>query len=63
MKYIQGNPRNQAPLIPLSLEELIGAENEVRVIDLFVDSLPLADYGFKVDQGENGRPAYHPADL
>jgi transposase len=63
MKFIKGNPRNQAPLIPLSLEEMIGPENEVRVIDLFVDSLPLADYGFKVDQGENGRPAYHPADL
>lgn len=63
MKFIVGNPRNQAPLIPLSLEEQIGADNEVRVIDLFVGSLPLADYGFKVDQGENGRPAYHPADL
>lgn len=63
MKYIIGNPRNQAPLIPMSLEEQIGQDNEVRVIDLFVDSLPLATFGFKVDQGENGRPAYHPADL
>jgi transposase len=63
MKYVVGNPRNQAPLIPLSLEEMIGPENDVRVIDLFVDALPLDEYGFKINQGENGRPAYHPADL
>jgi len=63
MKFIIGNPRNQAPLFPVSLDEQIGEHNEVRVIDLFVESLPLADYGFKIDQGENGRPAYHPADL
>lgn len=63
MKYVVGNPRNQASLIPLSLEEIIDPENEVRVIDLFVDALPLAEYGFRIDQGENGRPAYHPADL
>jgi transposase len=50
-------------LIPLSLEEMIGPENDVRVIDLFVDALPLDEYGFKIDQGEIGRPAYHPADL
>jgi transposase len=63
MKFIIGNPRNQAPLFPVSLDEQIDEHNEVRVIDLFVESLPLADYGFKIDQGENGRPAYHPADL
>ena len=38
-------------------------DNEVRLIDLFVDSLNLADFGFKVEYIENGRPAYHPGDL
>ena len=63
MKYIQGQNREQTSLFPVSLEQAIGADNEVRFIDLFVDSLNLEDYGFKVDAGENGRPAYHPADL
>jgi len=35
----------------------------VRIIDLFVDSLSIKDYGFRTDFIENGRPAYHPADL
>jgi len=36
---------------------------EIRLIDLFVDSLQLSDFGFAMDFIENGRPAYHPADL
>ena len=63
MKFIQGYDRNQTHLFPVSLEESIDADNEVRIIDLFVDSLKLADFGFKMDFIENGRPAYHPADL
>jgi transposase len=38
-------------------------ENEVRMIDLFVDGLSINDYGFRTDFTENGRPAYHPSDL
>ncbi len=63
MKYIQGNNRSQTCLFPLSLEDSIDADNEVRLIDMFVNSLSLNDYGFKVTFVENGRPAYHPADL
>jgi len=63
MKFIQGFDRNQTALFPLTLEQSIDQDNEVRIIDLFVDSLPLSDYGFKMEFGENGRPAYHPTDL
>ncbi|MFK8044141.1 MAG: IS1182 family transposase [Crocinitomicaceae bacterium] len=63
MKYIKGNDRHQTALIPSSLEELIDEDNEIRIIDLFVDSLNLADMDFRLDFGENGRPAYHPSDL
>lgn len=70
-KYIIGNDRNQFELF--CIEERIGRDNEVRLIDLFVDSLPLSEYGF-VDHKENptstkfrtslgGRPAYHPSVL
>jgi transposase len=63
MKYIKGNDRGQIALIPTSLEEAIDENNEVRIIDLFVDSLDLAQKDFRLDFGENGRPAYHPSDL
>ena len=63
MKYIKGNDRNQIALIPTSIEAALGQDNEVRLIDLFVDSLDLDQMDFRLDYGENGRPAYHPSDL
>jgi transposase len=45
------------------MDDAIGAGNEVRLIDVFVDSLALERFGFQIDHGENGRPAYHPGDL
>ena len=63
MKYIQGQNRNQTCLFPVSLEDSIESDNEVRIIDLFVNQLSLDDFGFKLAFVENGRPAYHPADL
>ncbi len=63
MKYIKGQNRSQTSLFPVSLDDAVAAENEVRLIDAFVDHLHLPEFGFKVDHTENGRPAYHPADL
>ena len=63
MKFIQGQNRSQTYLFPVSLDDAIESDNEVRLIDVFVDSLALESYGFEVDHGENGRPAYHPRDL
>jgi transposase len=63
MKYIQGQNRSQTYLFPVSLDDAIDADNEVRLIDVFVDSLTLEDYGFQIEHTENGRPAYHPGDL
>ncbi|MGQ9642831.1 MAG: transposase [Ignavibacterium sp.] len=63
MKFIQGHNRNQINLFPVSLDQSIDPDNEVRIIDLFVDSLSEKDFGFRTDFVENGRPAYHPSDL
>jgi transposase len=42
----------------------IGEDNPVRVIDVFVEELDLADLGFGgVDPEVTGRPSYHPAVL
>jgi len=56
MKFIQGTSREQLALFPASLEAVIGSDNEVRVIDAFVDSLNLGALGFKTAFVENGRP-------
>ena len=63
MKFIQGQNRDQIYLFPVSLNDAVDVENEVRLIDVFVDILKLDEFGFKSDFIENGRPAYHPADL
>jgi transposase len=63
MKFIQGKNRNQTYLFPVSLDQSISEDNEVRLIDLFVDHLPLDKYGFKTEFIENGRPGYHPSVL
>lgn len=63
MKYITGQNREQTYLFPVSLDDAVDAKNEVRIIDLFVDNLDMGEFGFKVEFIENGRPAYHPADL
>jgi transposase len=41
MKFIQGTDRNQASIFPITLEQSIDEDNEVRFIDLFVDSLSM----------------------
>jgi transposase len=63
MKFIQGKDRFQTCLFPVTLDASVDENNEVRLIDLFVDSLDISLMGFEVDFVDNGRPAYHPKDL
>ena len=63
MKFITGQDRSQTHLFPVSLEQAVASDNEVRLIDLFVDSMTLEDFGFDKQFVENGRPGYHPSDL
>jgi transposase len=61
MAYKRGVPRNQAMLLPECVEDFIGPENPVRVIDAFVDGLDLAKLGWPVvDEGLPGAPSYDP---
>jgi len=41
MKYITGTDRSQINLFPVSLDQSIEHDNEVRLTGLFVDSLSL----------------------
>jgi transposase len=63
MHYINGSDRTQAVLFPQSLEQIVDADNEVRLIDMFVDSIDLSKFRFQLKSSAEGRPPYHPKDL
>jgi len=64
MGHVTGESRYQATLFPEVLDEVVGRNDPVRVIDAFVDSLDLGELGFsKVAAEEMGRPPYAPGDL
>jgi transposase len=63
MQYIKGTDRTQAVLFPQNLDDIIDEGNEVRIIDLFVESIDLAQFSFQVKSSSEGRPPYHPKDL
>ncbi len=63
MQFIQGNNREQSLLFPLSLDQIIDQDNEVRIIDVFVESINPEDFKFIIKTTKEGRPAYHPKDL
>lgn len=63
-RFIAGTDREQATLFPEVMEDWVGEDNPVRVVDAFVDELDLNDLGFSgVDPKSTGRPSYHPAIL
>ena len=63
MQFIEGKNRTQSILFPQSLDQIIGPDNEVRIIDLFVESINPEDFHFVMKTTKEGRPAYHPKDL
>jgi transposase len=63
-RFVEGADRGQSTLFPDRLEDWIGEDNPVRVIDVFVDELDLAELGFSgVAPEATGRPSYHPSVL
>jgi transposase len=63
-RFVEGTDREQCTLFPECLEDWIDENNPVRVIDVFVDELDLAELGFDgVAPETTGRPGYHPSVL
>src|SRR5512140_1318439 len=63
-RFIEGQDRSQVTLLPECLDDYIGQDNSVRVVDVFVEELDLQALGFKgIDPAATGRPSYHPAVL
>jgi transposase len=63
-RFIEGADRSQALLLPECVEDYVGPDNPVRVVEAFVEQLDLRAMGFEGAAPEaTGRPAYHPAVL
>jgi transposase len=63
-RFIEGESRQQVTLLPECLDDYIGEDNPVRIVDAFVEELDLLSLGFGgADPAATGRPAYHPAVL
>ena len=63
-RFIEGENRSQSTLFPESLDDYIAEDNEVRVVDAFVNKLKLKQLGFdRAEPSATGRPGYQPATL
>ncbi len=63
-RFVAGADRSQLTLLPECLEDWVGEDNTVHVIDIFVEALDLHRMGFEgVVAKETGRPSYHPSTL
>src|ERR1700688_2016289 len=63
-RFVEEADRGQCTLLPECLDDFIDESNPVRVIDVFVDALDLAEMSFEgVEPAATGRPSYHPSVL
>jgi transposase len=61
MDFIQGFDRNQLQMI--SYNEMVCSNSWARIVDLFVEILPLQELGFEDVLSTEGRPPYQSSDL
>src|SRR5580698_7230766 len=63
-RYVEGVDRRQSFLLPESVQDYLGEDNPVRVIDVFVERIDLSDLGFgRAVPADTDQPGYHPATL
>ncbi len=63
-RFVEGEARDQISLLPECIEDYVGEDNPVRVVEVFVDELDLRALGFEgTTPAVTGRPAYSPAVL
>jgi transposase len=61
-RFVEEADRGQWTLVPECLDDFVDESNPVRVIDVFVDALDLAEMSFEgIEPPATGRPSYHPS--
>jgi transposase len=64
MEFISGESREQIIMLPDCIDDYITADNSVRVIEAYINSLDLAALGCsRPEPNATGRPMYDPKDL
>ena len=58
--FIEGENRHQSTMFPERIDDYVGEDSVVRVVDVFIDRLDISGLGFKAHAAETGRPGYHP---
>ena len=57
-RFVEGQDRSQLILLPDCLDDYVGEDNPVRIVDAFIDELDLAVLGFAgVIPEATGRPS------
>lgn len=63
-RFIEGADRHQVTLLPECLDDFVGEDNTVRIVDAFINELDLVGLGFDgATPAATGRPSYHPSVL
>ena len=63
-RFVEGADRSQLSFLPECLDDWIGEDNAVHVIETFVEALDLPEMGFAGAIAKvTGRPSYHPSIL
>ena len=63
-RYKTSTNRDQLSFMPLCLDDMISADNEVRAIDAIVDRLDITDMGFVYSETkQTGRKPYSPMNM
>lgn len=50
-RFVEGEDRRQATLLPDSLEDYVTEDNPVRVVDVFIDELDLERRTLRLNRG------------
>jgi transposase len=63
-RFVEGEDRNQAVLLPEYLEDYVSDHNPVRVVDVYVDELDPRGLGFDgIAPAATERPSHNPSVL
>lgn len=63
-RFVEGSDRSQVTLLPECLDDYLGEDNPVRVVEAFIEELDLEALGFAgMAPAATGRPSCHPSVL
>lgn len=63
-RYVKSDDRNQLSLLPMSLDDMIPEDAEVRALEVIVEKMDIRSLDFKyAETKQTGRPPFDPVDM